>query len=175
MADSILVRFDDELARRLRERARQEDRSITAFISSAVEEQLDQIHRVEGVEVAAKRSMGYEYRHLGNRLADAHRAFKEQTDPWAALGALIDCVEIISADDAANLEHVTWQQFRYSDANNDADDAAARRLFAAERDEIAQRDWTWYLRTCESDDEAKALWLRQRRRYGIPVPSEKEV
>jgi predicted transcriptional regulator len=175
MADSILVRFDDELARRLRERAQQEQKSITSFISDAVVAQLDQIHRVEGIEVAAKQWMGHEHRQLGNRLADAHRAFKEQTDPWAALGAIIDCVEIISAEDAANLDRVTWQQFRYSGANNGADDAAARRLFAAERDEIAQRDWTWYLRTCESEDEAKALWVRQRRRYGIPVPSEKEM
>jgi len=175
MADSILVRFDDELARRLRERAQQEQKSITAFISDAVEAQLDQIQHVERVEVAAKQWMGHELRQLGNRLADAHRAFKEQTNPWAALGAIIDCVEILSAEDAANLDRITWHQYRYSEANNNADDAAARRLFAADRDEIAQRDWTWYLRTCESEDEAKALWVRQRRRYGIPVPTEKEV
>lgn len=175
MADSILVRFDDELAKRLRDQARQEQTSITAYISDAVREKLDHFDRAEKVEVAAKQWMSHELRQLGHRLADANRALKERADPWDALAAVIDCIEIISAEDDAALDRVTWEQYRYSKANEGADDGQARRLFAAERDDIAQRDWTWYLRTSESEDEAKTLWLRQRRRFGIPVPTENQT
>jgi len=175
MADSILVRFDDQLAKRLRERTRQEQKSITAFISDAVLKQLDLLDGVKKIEDTARQRTSQELQQLANRLAEANRSLKEQKDPWSVLAAIIDCVEIMSADEQAELDHVTWEQFRYSKTNDGADDAAARRVFAAERDEIAQRDWTWYLRTCETEDEAKALWLRQRRRYGIPVPTEKET
>jgi len=172
MADSILVRFEDDLAKQLRDRARQEQKSITGFINDAVKTYLEQLGKIDQGENAAKQRTSEAIRRFGTRLADAHHSIAAKTDPWEALNALLDCIEIRSDEDADNTERITWDQFLYAPENERGDETEARRLFAVNYNDIAQRDWTWYLQTCDSDDEAKAVWLRQRRRYGIPVPPE---
>jgi hypothetical protein len=165
MADSILVRFPDDISKKLRERARQDEKSITALVNDAVKVFLDQpIEPNEGVRpdpVRDKRSLGF-------RLADAQHAINKKDDAWKALAALLDCVEISAADNDDGLERVTWDDFLYVRENEEADANEARRLFKAQYDDVSQRDWTWYLRTCKSEEEAKIVWLRQRRRFGIP-------
>ena len=154
MADSILVRFPDDISKKLRERARQDEKSITALVNEAVKLYLEQpIEPNQGSHSNSVRDM----RGLGYRLADAHRAINEKDDAWNALAALLDCIEISSADNDDGLVRVTWDDFLYVPENERAD-------------AVSQRDWTWYLRTCQSEEEAKTVWLRQRRRFGIPVP-----
>lgn len=167
MADSILVRFEDDVSKKLRERARQDQKSITGFINDAVKTYLEQLARSDQGHNA---ELGINVRRLANRIADAHHSISEKSDPWDALTALLDCIEIMSAEEDENLDRVTWNQFLYVAENEQADENVARRLFATQYDEVSRRDWTWYLRTCQSDEEAKAVWMRQRRRYGIPVP-----
>ena len=167
MADSILVRFPDDISKKLRERARQDEKSITALVNDAVKLYLEQpIEPNQGSHSNSVRDM----RDLGYRLADAHRAINEKDDAWNALAALLDCIEISSADNDDGLVRVTWDDFLYVPENERADEIEARRLFKAQYDAVSQRDWTWYLRTCQSEEEAKTVWLRQRRRFGIPVP-----
>lgn len=171
MADTILVRFEDDLAKQLRERARHEQKSITGFINEAVKTYLEQLGKIEQGENATKERLRDSARHFEARLADARYALSQQTDPWEALSAVLDCIEIESAENIEVPNRVTWDQFIYVPENERGDEDEARRLFAAKYDDIARRDWKWYLRTCKSEDEAKAVWLRERRKYGIPVPS----
>ena len=167
MADSILVRFEDDVSKKLRDRARQDQKSITGFINDAVKTYLEQLARSDQ---GPKTELGANLRRLGTRLADAHHSISEKSDPWTALTALLECIEIMSAEEDVALDRVTWDQFLYVPENEQADEKVARRMFATQYEEVSLRDWTWYLRTCKSDDEAKAVWARQRRRYGIPIP-----
>lgn len=167
MADSILVRFEDDVSKKLRDRARQDQKSITGFINDAVKAYLEQLSRSDQ---GPKIEPGGDLRRLGARLADAHHSIAEKKDAWLALSALLDCVEIMSAEEGENLDRVTWDQFLYVPENERADEQVARQMFAAQYDEISRRDWTWYLQSCHSDEEAKVVWARQRRRFGVPVP-----
>ena len=47
MADPILVRFDDDVAKGLRERAHQNQKSIASFVNEAVKLYLDQLDKYE--------------------------------------------------------------------------------------------------------------------------------
>jgi hypothetical protein len=69
-----------------------------------------------------------------------------------------------------DLDPVTWEQFKVSLLNASGSDEEAKAMFAAGQAEIEGRDWTWYLRIHDSDREAKAAWVRQRLRYGLPIP-----
>jgi hypothetical protein len=170
MADSILVRFPDDISKKLRERARQDEKSLTALVNGAVRLYLEEpVEPNQGSHANSVRDM----RGLGYRLADAHRSIKEKDDAWNALAALLDCIEISSADNDDGLVREVreaWDDFPYVPENEQADENEARRLFKAHYDAVSQRDWTWYLRSCQSEEEAKTVWLRQRRRLGIPIP-----
>lgn len=168
MADPILVRFDDDVSKRLRERARDEQKSITGFINDAVRMYLDQ--RVK-YDLGTNSELGGAIQRLGARIADADEAIKKKKDPWSALAAILDCIEIASAGEMLIPDRVTWEEFLYV-GGNDGNEIEARRLFKVQYDEVAQRDWNYYLPSCQTTNEAKAVWLRQRRRFGIPVPPE---
>lgn len=170
MADSMLVRFDDGLARQVRERARVEGKSLTAFINDAVRTYMDQIAASEGVERDETRER---LARLAVRLADATQAIREKTDVWSALQAVTDCIELVPIGEEKDLDPITWEQVQYSRLNETGGDAEARRMFAQDYAEIEGRDWTWYLESSRSEEEAKKAWLRQRRRYGLPVPPAK--
>lgn len=168
MPDPILVRFDEDVAKGLRERARQSQKSITGFINEAVKLYLDQLDKYE---LGSAGELGSANRRFEDRLADAHQAIQKKKEPWIALAAILDCIELSSAGKNLVPDRVTWEEFLYV-GGNDGDEIEARRLFKVQYDEVAQRDWTYYLRSCKTDDEAKAVWLRQRRRLGIPIPPE---
>lgn len=168
MADPILVRFDDDVAKGLRERAHQNQKSIASFVNEAVKLYLDQLDRYE---LGSAGEMGSANRRFEDRLADAHQAIQKKKEPWLALAAILDCIELSSAGKTLVPDRVTWEEFLYV-GGNDGDEIEARRLFKVQYDEVAQRDWTYYLRSCKTEDEAKAVWLRQRRRLGIPIPPE---
>lgn len=172
MADSMLVRFEDDLAKRLRDRARLDDKTITGFINDAVRTYLDQLSKAEEQQGAARDQARRRLASLARRLADADHAVRERTDVWEALAAVLNCVELVPVEieDEKHLDPVTWEQFKYSRLNETGSDDEAQRMFARDYAEIEGRDWTWYLSTGASEEEAKVLWLRQRRRYGIPVP-----
>jgi hypothetical protein len=64
-----------------------------------------------------------------------------------------------------DIDPVTWKQFLHVQENPNRDEVIARQMFDQNKAEILARDWTWYRGHFDSDDEAKAAWLRQRLRY----------
>ncbi len=85
--------------------------------------------------------------------------------------ALSDCAELsLPVPSESDLDPATWQQFKFSELNKSRSEREAQDLFARDWAEIAARDWQWYLRTAATEEEAKILWFRQRRRYGLPLP-----
>lgn len=174
MADSMLVRFDDETAREVRERARAAGKSITAFLNDAVRTYLDELAASEGVEGALAEARRLRF---AARLADAVEAVRsldvtQSAGVGSALGAIVDCLELIPILGERVHDPVTWDQFKYSKLNPTGGDREARGMFAKDYREIESRPWIWYRDSHRDDAAAKEAWLRQRRRYGLPVPPE---
>jgi len=169
MADSMLVRFEDETAQKVRRRAKQAGTSITAFLNDAVQAYLDGLDQAEGDE---RRQLEARYERFAERLADARHALGERgADP--VLEAVLDCLELLPFGDERTVDPVAWEQFRSSRLNVSKSDLEAKRMFSQDYAEVENRDWEWYLRTWDSPEAAKRAWLRQRRRYGLPVPPPK--
>ena len=170
MADSMLVRFEDDTARKVRDRAQLQGKSITAFLNDAVQAYLKQIEASEGVERVWESD---QLKVFSERLADASHLIRERNDVWTALQSVVDCIEVMPFEGERNVDPMTWDQFKQSRLNPSGSDGEARKMFAQDYAEIRDRDWTWYLDTHRSENEAKRAWLRQRRRYGLPVPPPK--
>ena len=64
-----------------------------------------------------------------------------------------------------NIDPVTWKQFLYVQEKPNRDGAIARKMYERAKAQILAREWTWYRGHLDSDEEAKAAWLRQRLRY----------
>jgi predicted transcriptional regulator len=166
----MLVRFDDETAREVRERARKDGKSITAFLNDAVRSYLDQKTAFEGADDARRIRFAV-------RLADAMDELHRTADPREnnsreLLAAIVDCLELLPVHGETIDDPVTWEQYKYSKLNPAGSESEARRMFERDYSEVEARPWTWYRKNHESDDLAKIAWLRQRRRYGVPVSPE---
>lgn len=167
MADQMLVRFDDKTAQEVRERARAAGKSITAFLNEAVRAYLDLNAATAEVEHGRLARFAI-------RFADAANSIERMDDGTQlvvrdALKAIVDCLELIPIQGEIIDDPVTWEQYKYSKLNQKGDESEARRMFAKDYQEIELRPWTWYRAHYDSDDAAKAAWLRQRRRFGLPA------
>ncbi len=180
MSDSVLVRFPDKLAAEMRERAQSQGKTMTAFINDAVKAYVERLaaEDAEGAPELKARRMR-RLLHLAVRIADMRELIAEASEDEGAQSALVralsavaDCIELMPVEVEENIDPVTWQQFRYSKLNESKGDDEAYRMFASDYEEIEARPWTWYLNTSSSDGEAKIRWLRQRRRYGLPLPPD---
>lgn len=169
MADSMLVRFEDDTARKVRQRAKQAGKSITAFLNDAVEAYLGNLDEAEGAE---RLQVGERYEQFAERLAEARRSM-DTHGPDPLIGAILDCLELIPFGDERVVDPVAWDQYKSSRLNVSKTDAEAKRMFAKDYAEVENRDWEWYLAHWDSPEAAKRAWLRQRRRYGLPVPPAK--
>jgi hypothetical protein len=181
MADSILVRFEDDIAKALRDRVRGEDRSLNRFINDAVQAYLAQLEAKDEQERVRLEWTHERVARFATYLADTKKAITEgqadasqSSEVWAALRALADCVESLPVP-MEGLDPVTWEQFKYSRLNDTGSDQAAQEMFARDAAEIEARDWKWYRQHYATDSEAKLAWFKQRRRYGLPIPSTQKT
>jgi hypothetical protein len=180
MADSILVRFEDDIAKALRDRVRGEDRSLNRFINDAVQAYLDGLKAKDEQERVRLEWTQDRLTAFAASLADTNMAITagkadegQNSKVWDALRALANCVESLPVP-MEGLDPVTWEQFKYSRLNETGSDQAALEMFARDAAEIEARDWKWYRQHYPTEAEAKFAWFKQRRRYGLPISTKKK-